>query len=618
MNDRDTMTRRMQPAKKKSGYLRYTFVLALRQKRLIVPLAILLFVSVAARLVEPYLYKVVVDTLTAGLIAGSFVAAQMQFLAGIVALWFVLAAIMNVTSAQTQFLVWRIGNRSSQETSVAGYRRLLQLDYAKHLTEHSSRHTKIVDDADYSMWEMTNWWLGRFSSALLGFVGMLVIALSVSWQMTLIAVSVIPPTLWFTIRHVKKYEDEQRRVNKLWEEKFEHLADQVANIVTYKLNPYEDIFVERHRAFTDRASDAQFALNKKWRLVEMLNPDAFARVLVLGAGIYFVQNHSITLGTLFMFMGLLNEILTPLHLLGDILPQYTRRAQHIERLLDLFAQEDTVTDPVRAASTAAIRGQVAFEDVSFSYAQEGSTFALRDISFAIEPGQTVALVGHSGSGKTTVTALLTRLVDPEQGRVTIDGVDLRAFNREAVKRHIGTVLQENAMYNETIAQNIAYGDPHASRERIVRAAEQAHADEFIRKLPHGYDTLIGERGIRLSGGEKQRVAIARAILKDPRIVVLDEPTSALDSITERKVQEGLNELVKGRTTLIIAHRLSTVRNADVILVIENGRIIGRGPHHELMGTCATYRTMVDLQVEGFLADDDESPSAAHPDAALAG
>ena len=590
------------PKKTRSGYLRYVFALALKQRRSVIFLAILLFIGVGARLTEPYLYKVVVDTLTNGLVAGSFVAAQVRMLVIVVIVWFILAAIVNTTSAQVSYLVWRIGSNSSQETSMTGYRRLLQLDYAKHMAEHSSRYAKIVDDADVSTWEMTNWWLGRFSSAILGFVGMLIIALSVSWQMTLIAVSVIPPTLWFVVRYVKRYEDEQRKVNKMWEEKHEHLSDQVANIVTYKLNPHEDVFVARHKVYSDRASGAQLAINKRWRLVEMLNPDVFARFLVLGAGIFFVKSGSITLGTLFMFMGLLNEILTPLRMMSDILPQYARRAQHIERLLGLLAQEDKVGNPSLPAGISGVDGEVAFDHVSFSYSQEKSGFALRDISFTIKPGETVALVGHSGSGKTTIMTLLTRLIDPTKGKITIDGIDLRKFNLEEIKKYVGTVLQENAMYNETVAENIAYGDPNATREQIIRAAKQAHADEFIRKLPKGYNALIGERGVRLSGGEKQRIAIARAILKDPTIVVLDEPTSALDSITEKKVQQGINELVKGRTTLIIAHRLSTVRNADVILAIEDGKIIGKGPHEELVRTCPTYKTMVDLQVEGFLAD----------------
>jgi ABC-type multidrug transport system fused ATPase/permease subunit len=594
--------------KTETGYLKYIFILALKQKRSIIFLAILLFVSVAARLTEPYLYKVVVDTLTAGLISKSFLITQTHTLASVVIFWFILAVIVNLTNAQVAFLSWKIGNRSAQEVTVSGYRRLLQLDYAKHMAEHSSRYAKIVDDADVSMWEMSNWWIGRFSSAILGFIGMLFIAFSVSWQMTLIAISVIPPTLWFIIRHVKKYEDEQRRVNKMWEEKHEHLSDQISNIVTYKLNPHEDVFVERHKAYSDRATEAQFALNRKWRLAEMLNPDAFARFLVLGTGIFFVKSGSITLGTLFMFMGLLNEILSPLHLLGDILPQYTRRAQHLGRLLKLFAQKDEIATPSLPAKLSKVEGKVMFDHVYFSYPRGKGAFSLHNISFVIKPGQTVALVGHSGSGKTTIMTLLTRLVDPIKGKITIDGIDLKKFNQEEIKRYVGAVLQENAMYNETIAENIAYGDPGATREQIILSAKQAHADDFIRKLPDGYDTFVGERGVRLSGGEKQRVAIARAILKNPRIVILDEPTSALDSITEKRVQQGINELVRDKTTLIIAHRLSTVMNADMILVIEEGKIIGKGTHKQLLEICPTYKTMVNLQVEGLLADQSESPA----------
>ena len=588
--------------KKPENYLRYVFRLALEQRRLVIALGVLLVISVVARLTEPYLYKVIVDTLTNGLVSHSFLPAQTRTMVLAVGFWFLLAVVVNLTSAQVSFLVWKIGNLSSQRTCMSGYRKLLRLDYTKHSSEHSSRYAKIVDDSDNSTWQMTNWWLGRFTSALLGFFGMLIIAFSISWQMTLIAVSVIPPTLWFIIRHVKRYEDEQRKINKMWEAKHEHLSDQITNIVTYKLNPYEELFFERHKVYSDRASNAQLAINRKWRLVEMLNPDAFARFLVLGTGIFFVQSGSITLGTLFMFMGLLNEILSPLHLLGDILPDYTRRAQHIQRLLNLIAEEEQVQNPAVPVRVERVAGQVNFEHVSFSYLKDGNGFGLQDVSFEIPAGKTVALVGHSGSGKTTIMTLLVRLVDPTSGRITIDGIDLRDFDLEEIKKYVGAVLQENAMYNETVAENIAYGDPHATREQVIYAAEQAHADEFIRKMPKGYDTLIGERGIRLSGGEKQRIAIARAILKNPQIVVLDEPTSALDSITEQKVQQGINELVRGRTTLIIAHRLSTVRSADTILILEDGKIVGRGPHAELIKTCPTYKQMVDLQVAGFLAE----------------
>jgi ABC-type multidrug transport system fused ATPase/permease subunit len=202
-------------------------------------------------------------------------------------------------------------------------------------------------------------------------------------------------------------------------------------------------------------------------------------------------------------------------------------------------------------------------------------------------------------------ALATRLVDPTSGAVLLDNVDIRKFRQEEYRSKIGTVLQEHSLYNETIAQNIAYGKHHAKRKEIEEAAKKAAADEFIERMPKGYDTQIGERGVRLSGGEKQRLAIARAILKDPKIVVLDEPTSALDSITEAKVQKGLQALISGRTAITIAHRLATVRNADRIFVIKDGKIAASGSHSELLRNYPEYREMVELQTGGFLEDKEE-------------
>ncbi len=586
------------------GYLRYIFTLALKQKRSLAFLTFVLLLSVSARLTEPYLYKVVVDTLTNGLVRKSFAPEQTETLLVAIAAWFVLAIILNLASAQVSFLASSIGIYSSKQAHMTGYRRVLRLDYARHMKEHSSRFCKIVDDAETSTWEISNWWLGRFSSAILGFLGMLIIAAFISWPMTLITVSIIPPTFWFITRNIKKFADEQRAVNRLWEEKHEHLADQIGNIVTYKLNPHEAIFVKRHEAFTDRAYAAQTTLNRKWRIVEMLNPDALARFIVFAAGIFFVKDGSITLGTLIMFTGLLNEILMPLSLLSEILPQYTRHAQHIERLLGFLEEPDSLLKPAAPMDLSEVRGNIEFDHVSFAYPKEFGSFELVDVTFAISPGQTVALVGHSGSGKTTIMRLLNRLVDPSFGRITIDGIDLKELDCERIKNFVGTVLQENAIYNETVAQNIAYGDPTTTRERIIQAAMQAEAHEFIEKLPRGYETFIGERGERLSCGETQRIAIARAILKNPKVVVLDESTSALDYITGMKVQKAMAELMKGKATLIIAHRLSTVRHSDLIIVMENGRVICQGSHDELMTSCPTYKRMVDLQIEGVLADSD--------------
>lgn len=585
-------------------YIPYTFGLIWRQKRRFFFLSLMVGLDTVARLIQPYLQMLIVDQLAAGLMAQEFSNDLIQLIMIEIAIWFCLAVFDNIINAQNHYLVWEIGNVNSEATHVKGYKKLLRLDYQKHTQKHSSQYAKIVDEADMATWEMTNWWLGRFFPSIAGFIGMLFIALSVNWVMTLISLAVIPPGLALILFMIKRNEEEQHRVNKLWTRKNEHMSDQIANIITYKLNQDENLFLNKQKGHSDEAFKAQMALNKKWRLVEMLNPDAIARFMVMAVGVVLVKDGIITLGTLFMFMGLLNEILTPLHLLGDILPQYSRRARQIDRLLGLLEQPDTIVDKEEAKALNKPKGKLEFINVSFSYnGNEEGSFNIKNASFTISPGEHVALVGHSGAGKSTLMALITRLVDPTEGHILLDSVDIREYKQADYRAILGTVLQEHSLYNETVAENIAYGKPDATKEEIIAAAKKAAAHEFIMRLPKGYDTLIGERGVRLSGGEKQRLAIARAVLKDPVIVILDEPTSALDSITEAKVQKGLFSLIEGRTSLTIAHRLSTVRNADKILVLRHGELLAQGSHSALLRTCPEYAEMVELQIGGFLADE---------------
>lgn len=608
----------------------YTFRLIWGNKRIVVPMMVLVVLNTAARLGQPYLYKSIVDVLTSGLMVKGFSQVQVGTLIWGMVIWFALALSNMLLSAQLNYLGWRLGQLTSATVHMDGFRRLLRLDYSEHTRKHSSQYAKIVDEADTAVWELTNFWTRRIIPSLLGFAGMLVVAFSVNWKMTLVSLLVIPPGLAVIVFMVKKYEDEQHKINKLWNRKHEHLSDQVANIVTYKLNQNEKIFVAEQKTYNDKAVESQHFLNKKWRLTEMLNPDVLARFLVLAMGTFMVVSGEITVGTMFMFAGLMSEILLPLHFLGDFLPQYSRKARYVDKYLELCRKEDKVVDPKRPVKIvpSQVKGRIEFKNVSFGYetgvaeedaagresedsdAEEGSPgelkaqcrLVIKDLSFVIEPGQHIALVGHSGAGKSTLMALLTRLSDPTSGEILLDGVNIKKFRQEDYRRLIGVVLQEHSLYNETIAQNIAYGKPGALRREIVAAAKKAAADEFISKLPKGYDTRIGERGVRLSGGEKQRLAIARAILKNPKIVVLDEPTSALDSITEARVQKGLVTLIEGRSSLVIAHRLSTVRNADRILVLGDQKLIAEGTHLELLRACPEYREMVELQTGGFLEE----------------
>ncbi|MCO5246161.1 MAG: ATP-binding cassette domain-containing protein [Anaerolineae bacterium] len=248
------------------------------------------------------------------------------------------------------------------------------------------------------------------------------------------------------------------------------------------------------------------------------------------------------------------------------------------------------------------RGQVVFEQVSFGY-RDGLN-VLHDISFAVQPGQTVALMGPTGSGKSSVISLIPRFYDPVEGRVLVDGIDVRDLTLDSLRASIGIVLQEPFLFSATIAQNIAYGRPDASNEEIIAAAKLARAHDFIAGFPDGYNTRVGERGVTLSGGQKQRVAIARALLYDPRILILDDSTSSVDTETEHLIQQALQTLMQGRTTFVIAQRLLTLKSADQILVLDHGRIVQRGTHDQLLAQGGLYREIYDLQLrdqEEFLA-----------------
>ena len=266
--------------------------------------------------------------------------------------------------------------------------------------------------------------------------------------------------------------------------------------------------------------------------------------------------------------------------------------------------QEHLGDSPNAREVKEIKGVVSFRDVHFSY-EQGHRKLINGINLEVAPGQTVAIVGPSGSGKTTMMALLMRFYDPQHGAILIDGQDLRDLKQSSVRRHIGVVLQDPLLFNDSIRNNIAYGRPHASPEEIEAAAKAANAHHFILNLPERYDTEVGERGSRLSVGERQRVTIARALIKDPKIIVLDEATSSLDAESEALVQEALERMMKGRTTFVIAHRLSTVVNADTIVVLKNGQVAETGRHDQLMALQGYYASLVKRQTKGLLTNEGE-------------
>ena len=302
---------------------------------------------------------------------------------------------------------------------------------------------------------------------------------------------------------------------------------------------------------------------------------------------------TMTVGDLFRYIFFTGYLAMPIISLASIGTQVTEAFAGLDRIREILDTPREDADPLRVNTLENMAGAVEFHDVTFEY--NPGVPVLKHISFKAQAGTTTALVGSSGSGKSTLISLVMAFNKPLSGEITVDGRDLQTLTLAQYRRNLGVVLQDNFLFDGTVARNISYGTPHATREDIVHVSKIAHADEFINGFEKQYDTVVGERGVRLSGGQRQRVAIARAILADPRILLLDEATSSLDSESEAKIQEGLSALRQGRTTFVIAHRLSTIQSADQILVLEAGEIVERGSHDELLALNGRYRSLYDKQ-----------------------
>ncbi|HQN05768.1 MAG TPA: ABC transporter ATP-binding protein [Anaerolineaceae bacterium] len=315
--------------------------------------------------------------------------------------------------------------------------------------------------------------------------------------------------------------------------------------------------------------------------------------IVLYGGSRVISN-TMTIGVIIAFISYLGQLIEPVRRLGLIIPAVAIAGSAAERIFDILDTVSDVKDEPDATPLENIAGRVSFENVSFSY---GSRRVLKDISFEVQPGQTVALLGSTGSGKSSIINLIPRFYDPASGRILVDGQDIRYVTLQSLRSQIGIVLQDSTLFTGTIRENIAFGSENASDEQIIAAARAAQAHEFILSTPLGYDTKVGERGVTLSGGQKQRLAIARALLLDPRILILDDATSSVDTETEHLIQEAFSRVVQGRTTFVIAHRLSTVKNADLILVLDAGRITASGTHASLLETSHLYRAIYNQQLK---------------------
>lgn len=431
----------------------------------------------------------------------------------------------------------------------------------------------------------------------------LVVYISYGWHyMSVVAITVGLYT-WFTIKASNWRISIRRQMNESDTEANTRAIDSLLNYETVKYFGNEDLEAKR---FDSSMAGYEKAAIKTWISLGWLN---FGQAVIFGAGMavmmlmsaYEVMHGTQTLGDFVFINALLMQLSIPLNFIGSIYREVRQGLTDIEAMFDLLDVKQEVTDAPDAKPLIVKEGEIRFNHVEFSY--DTNRQILKDIDFSVPAGKTVAIVGPSGAGKSTISRLLFRFYDVQKGSITIDGQDIRSVTQKSLRHAIGMVPQDTVLFNDTIAYNIRYGRPDASDEEVKKAAEMAQIGDFIAQLPDGYQSMVGERGLKLSGGEKQRVAIARTILKAPPILILDEATSALDTATELEIQYALDVVSRGRTTLVVAHRLSTIISADEILVLKGGRIIERGKHDELLAKGGLYASMWHKQLEASKAEE---------------
>ncbi|WP_295897153.1 ABC transporter ATP-binding protein/permease [uncultured Bartonella sp.] len=408
---------------------------------------------------------------------------------------------------------------------------------------------------------------------------------------------------WFTIKASNWRISIRRQMNESDTEANTRAIDSLLNYETVKYFGNEELEAKR---FDSSMAGYEKAAIKTWISLGWLN---FGQAVIFGIGMAImmlmsareVLNGRQTLGDFVFINALLMQLSIPLNFIGSIYREVRQGLTDIEAMFDLLDVKQEITDAPNAKALVVDKGEIRFNHVEFSY--DKNRQILKDIDFIIPAGKTVAIVGPSGAGKSTISRLLFRFYDVQKGSITIDGQDIRSVTQKSLRDAIGMVPQDTVLFNDTIAYNIRYGRPDASDEEVKKAAEMAQIGKFIDQLPDGYQSMVGERGLKLSGGEKQRVAIARTILKAPPILILDEATSALDTATELEIQYALDVVSRGRTTLVVAHRLSTIIGADEILVLKGGEIIERGKHDELLAKNGLYASMWHKQLEASKAEE---------------
>ncbi len=575
----------------------YTRVLSLLgpQMRLGWLLAVANVALAAAALAEPVLFGRIIDAL-AGAQRGA--ALDWTKLTPLVAAWVSFGLFLIVCGALVSLYADKLAHKRRQVVLSDYFQHVLQLPLGFHSATHSGRLMKVMLTGTDTLWWL---WLGFFRDHLAAIVNIAVLlplALYLNWRLGLMLIGLSLVFLVLTVFVLRKTEAMQKSVERYYSDLAERASDTLGNIALVQSFTRVDDEVRGLRQVVDRLLGAQMPVLSWWAIVSTITKASttLTMLTILILGLYLFARGQTTIGGIVMFMSFAGMLIQRLQQASRFINSIF---MNVPRLQEFFGVLDTTTsvkDRKNAATLKSVRGEVGFDNVGFSY--DGKMPAVEGLSFVAAPGETIALVGATGAGKSTAMALLYRVYDPQRGKISIDGRNLRDVKLDSLRRNIGVIFQEPLLFNRSIAENLRVGNPEATDAEILAACDRAQALDFIARHEGGLDAIVGERGRMLSGGERQRLSIARALLKDPPILILDEATSALDAATEAKVTAALNEVMKGRTTFVIAHRLATIRNATRILVFEHGRIVESGSFDGLVAKNAAFARLAEGQ---FLA-----------------